>query len=86
MKRNPLGVFFKLFSDSLKLKILLRDLVSLHTRQNEIQRHICSVIFYPFLGLNGQFMKKVHPRSYGSLGEYSQVYVYPFFGPEGLNL
>jgi hypothetical protein len=31
-------------------------------------------------------MKKVHPRSYGSLGEYYEVYIYPIFGPEGLNL
>jgi hypothetical protein len=40
-KRRPPGVFFKPFSDSIKLKILLSDLVSLH---------ICLAVFF---GLDG---------------------------------
>jgi hypothetical protein len=36
------------------MKRLSSDLVSLHAHQNKIRRHVCSVVVYPFFGLDGQ--------------------------------
>jgi hypothetical protein len=54
MSPSPIESSFKPFSDPLNMKILMRDLVSLHTRQIKIQRYFCLVVVCPFFDLDGQ--------------------------------
>ena len=56
-KRNPPGVLFKLFSDSLNMKRLPSDLV-LFTLVKVFEENVCWAIVYLFFGLIRLFYEK----------------------------
>ena len=76
-EKRPNGVSFKLFWDSINMKILSSTCL-LHTSKI-IWRVVSPTVGYLFFGLDGLFTKKEH-SSQPWLEEFSKVWFYTFSG------